>query len=89
MNPLAPESWAYFGLDQVRYHERWLTVLWDKTGTRYGQGQGLRVFADGKEIAAADSLRRVTADLGPRPVNQPRSNTTAGGNPATTCVYSR
>ena len=60
--------------------------LGDNTGTRYGQGKGLRVFADGQEIAAADSLRRVTANLVPRPVNQPRSKTTAGwkkfdGNP--------
>ena len=40
VNPLAPESWDYFCLDQVRYRERWLTILWDKTGARYGQGKG-------------------------------------------------
>ena len=66
VNPLAPESWDYFCLDHVRYHRRWVTVLWDKTGTRYGQGKGLRVFADGKEIAAANSLQRVTAALSRR-----------------------
>lgn len=73
LNPLAPESWDYFCLDQVRYHERWLTILWDKTGTRYGRGKGLRVFADGKEIAVAASLQRVTAALGPKPVTAPRA----------------
>ena len=45
-------SWDFFCLDQIRYHGRWLTILWDKTGERYGKGTGLRVFADGKEIAA-------------------------------------
>lgn len=56
VNPLTPASWDYFCLDPVRYRGRRLTILWDRTGTRYGQGQGLRVFADGQLVAAADSL---------------------------------
>ena len=47
----------------MRYHGRELTIVWDRDGTRYGRGVGLRVFADGKEIAHADSLRRVTGQL--------------------------
>ena len=44
------------------------------------------MFADGKEIAAADSLQRVTAALPPKPADAPHSQTTAGwkkfaGNP--------
>jgi hypothetical protein len=62
--PLLPAGqWDYFCLDQVRYHGRMLTVLWDKTGQKYGKGQGLRVLADGKEIAHADQLKKVTAKL--------------------------
>jgi len=60
VNPLAPGSWNFFCLDQVRYHGRWLTIIWDKTGDRYHRGAGLRVLADGKEIAASETLRRVT-----------------------------
>ncbi|GAA4496727.1 hypothetical protein GCM10023172_10500 [Hymenobacter ginsengisoli] len=62
--PLVPTGqWDYFCLDQVRYHGKMLTVLWDKTGQKYGKGQGLRVLADGKEIAHADELKKVTAKL--------------------------
>jgi hypothetical protein len=62
--PLVPAGqWDYFCLDQVRYHGRTLTVLWDKTGRKYGKGQGLRVLADGKEIARASELKKVTAKL--------------------------
>ena len=60
---LPPDTWAWFCLDRVRYHGRELTILWDRDGTRYGRGVGLRVFADGKEIAHAESLRRVTGQL--------------------------
>lgn len=60
---LPPDTWAWFCLDRVRYHGRELTILWDRDGTRYGRGAGLRVFADGKEIAHADSLRRITGQL--------------------------
>jgi predicted GH43/DUF377 family glycosyl hydrolase len=63
VNPLAPLTWDYFCLDQIRYHGRWLTILWDKTGEHYQKGRGLRVLADGQEIASADSLRRLTGAL--------------------------
>ena len=44
------------------------------------------MFADGKEIATAHALQRVTAALPPKPANEPRMQPTAGwkkfeGNP--------
>ena len=56
-------TWGYFCLDQIRYHGHWLTILYDKTGQRYGKGKGLRVFADGKEIATSEKLQRVAGKL--------------------------
>jgi len=62
--PLLPEgTWDWFCLDGVKYHNRLLTILWDKDGTRYHRGQGLIVLADGKEIAHADKLSRLTGNL--------------------------
>jgi predicted GH43/DUF377 family glycosyl hydrolase len=65
VNPLVPDdAWDYFCLDGVRYHGRTITVLYDRTGKRYGKGAGLRVFADGRQIAAAEKLgRALTAEL--------------------------
>lgn len=60
---LPPETWNWFCLDDVRYHGRVLTIIWDRDGTRYGRGRGLIVLADGKELAHADSLRTLTASL--------------------------
>ena len=64
VNPLVPSgAWDYFCLDKVAYHDHILTILFDKSGRHYGRGKGLRVVADGREIAAAATLRRVTAQL--------------------------
>ena len=66
VNPLVPDgTWDWFCLDNVPYHGRTLTVLWDKTGTKYGKGKGLRVLADGRRIARSDSLGRATGRLAP------------------------
>ena len=67
VHPLLPAGqWEWFCLDDVPYHGRALTIVWDKTGKKYARGQGLRVLADGKEIARRDTLGRVTGKLPPR-----------------------
>jgi hypothetical protein len=62
--PLLPENaWNYFCLDGVHYHGHTLTIIWDKDGSRYDYGKGLIVLADGKEIAHADKLEKLTGKL--------------------------
>ena len=65
MPPLAPPTWDFFALDNVPYRGRSVAVVWDRTGARYGKGAGLRVFADGKEVASRPDLGPLTADLPP------------------------
>ena len=64
ISPLLPaEAWDWFCLDGVKYHGYDLAVIWDKDGSRYGCGVGLRVLADGKEIATSSKLGRITGKL--------------------------
>ena len=66
VDPLIPtDRWEWFCLDHVPYHGRTCTILWDKTGERYKKGRGLRLFADGKEIAHANEWGRLTVALEP------------------------
>ncbi|MFO0810747.1 MAG: hypothetical protein U0746_19125 [Gemmataceae bacterium] len=68
VNPLVPAGrWDWFCLDGVRYHGRDLTILWDRDGTRFSRGAGLRILVDGKEVARAATLERVTGTLPPGP----------------------
>ena len=64
ISPLIPDGqWDYFCLDNVLYHGHSLSIFYDKTGRRYGKGKGLRVFADGVEIAHARRLQKLNAIL--------------------------
>jgi predicted GH43/DUF377 family glycosyl hydrolase len=64
LNPLAPEgALDYFALDGVRYHGCDLTILYDRTGQRYGKGAGLHLFANGTEIGSAPGLQWMRAKL--------------------------
>lgn len=69
VNPLAPASWPYFALDDVPYHGRRVSVIWDRDGSRYGRGQGLLIVVDDSVLARSPQLGRLTASIGPpRPV---------------------
>lgn len=66
VRPLIPsDAWDWFCLDNVAYHGHVLTILWDRTGDKYGRGRGLRIFADGAEIARGNSLERATGTIPP------------------------
>jgi hypothetical protein len=65
VNPLAPSSWDHFALENAAYHGHSVTVLWDSTGSHYGQGQGLRVYVDGTLAGSRSTLGRLTVNVGP------------------------
>ena len=60
VNPLLPQNkWAYFCLDNVLYHGHNLTILWDKDGSRYHAGKGLRVYVDGKLVGQRSDIGKL------------------------------
>jgi hypothetical protein len=64
VDPLLPEkTWPWFCLDNVRYHGRTVTILWDRDGTRFGRGAGLLVLVDGREVARGAKLERVLVTM--------------------------
>ncbi len=60
INPLLPDGkWDWFCLDNVPYHGKILTVIWDKDGTRYGRGKGLILLINGIKAASTGTLERL------------------------------
>ena len=50
VHPLADSTIDYFMLKDVRYHGHDVTIVYDRTGDRYGIGKGVTVFVDGKNV---------------------------------------
>ncbi len=71
VNPLAPDEWPYFALDGVAYHGHLVSIVWDRDGTRYHRGAGLTLLVDGRTVARAPRLGRLTAPLGTAPALPP------------------
>lgn len=64
INPLLPEGkWDWFCLDNVFYHGKNLTIIWDKNGDKYHLGRGLIVLVDGLEIGRAEKLTKILCSM--------------------------
>lgn len=64
VNPLLPaDKWNYFCLDNISYHGKNLTILWDKDGSRYHAGKGLSVWVNGVKIASRSDIGRIEVAL--------------------------
>jgi hypothetical protein len=64
VNPLTPTSWNYFAVENAAYHGHSVTILWDKTGSHYNQGKGLRVYIDGKLVGSRDTIGSIKVQVG-------------------------
>lgn len=61
VNPLLPPgTWDWFCLDGIPYHGRTISIVWDRTGQRYGKGRGLTVLVDGRVVSRRNDLARLT-----------------------------
>ena len=64
VNPLLPDGkWSWFCLDNILYHGKIITIIWDKDGTKYKKGKGLSVWSNRKKVASSDNLEKVTGKL--------------------------
>jgi hypothetical protein len=51
-----------FMVNNLRYHGKDLTIVWDEDGSEYGLGAGYSLFIDGERKATADALGRFVYD---------------------------
>lgn len=62
--PCLPENkWDWFCLDNLKYHNHSISVVWDKYGTKYNLGKGLLVYVDGILASHTQSLDRISIKL--------------------------
>ncbi|MEU0154527.1 MGH1-like glycoside hydrolase domain-containing protein [Micromonospora fulviviridis] len=64
LKPLVPDAWDHYAIENVPYHGHNVTVLWDRDGSHYGQGAGLRVYVDGALRTMAAEPGALTVPIG-------------------------
>ncbi len=50
VNPLIPSTWNYFIAENIAYHGHFITVMWDRDGSKYNSGSGMHIFVNGELI---------------------------------------
>jgi hypothetical protein len=64
VDPLLPSGkWDWFCLDNVLYHGKRITILWDRDGRKYGRGKGLSLWVDGIKKASSPDLGNLKTKL--------------------------
>ena len=66
LNPLIPDDWNYFKVDNLTYHGHTIKIMYDKTGLHYPEKRkGLNVFVNGKIVAKNRELQSQTIRIPP------------------------
>lgn len=63
INPLVPDNWNYFCLQNLSWRGRKVCVVYDKDGSKYRAGSGLKIYVDKKIAAQSKKIERLTIDL--------------------------
>jgi hypothetical protein len=59
IHPLVPDGyWDWYCLDRVKYHNRYITIIWDKYGTKYKRGKGFSIFVNNQRIYNSPNLNK-------------------------------
>lgn len=82
IDPLVPDSWDHFALENVAYHGHNVTVLYDRDGKHYGQGSGFKVFVDGTSKLSQANVGKVKVDVGATVVSPKEATVNIAANVA-------
>jgi hypothetical protein len=64
VNPLLPEGkWDWFCLDNILYHGKTVSIIWDREGKKYKKGKGLSVWVNGVKKGSSPILGRLVVKL--------------------------
>jgi len=64
LNPLVPpDYWDWFCLDNVNYHNKTITIVWDKDGSKYRVGKGFSIFVNGELRHNSKTIEKINLTL--------------------------
>lgn len=63
LRPLVPKEWDFCLLQDMPFQGHVVSLIWDRSGEKYGLGPGFVVIVDGKEVHRASEIGNVAIEL--------------------------
>ena len=59
IKPLIPQDWEWFAAENIPFQGKEISLIWDKTGEKYGLGKGLMLFVDQMLVEQKDKIQKI------------------------------
>ena len=59
IKPLIPDDWEWFAAENIPFQGKEISLIWDKTGEKYGLGKGLILFVDKIQVEQKDKIQKI------------------------------
>tara|TARA_B100000575_G_scaffold289551_1_gene291529 strand:+ start:13649 stop:15226 length:1578 start_codon:yes stop_codon:yes gene_type:complete len=63
INPLIPDNWEWFAVENIYYQGEKIDLIWDKTGNKYGLGTGFMVYVNQKLVIKEGKLKKILVKI--------------------------
>ena len=64
INPLIPDNWDWFAVDNISYQGEKLSLVWDRTGKKYSRGKGLMLLKENVLVARSSKIEKLIYTMG-------------------------
>ena len=64
INPLIPDNWDWFAVDNISYQGEKMSLVWDGTGKKYNRGKGLMLFKENVLVAKSSKIEKLIYTMG-------------------------
>jgi cellobiose phosphorylase len=59
INPLIPDDWDWFAIEKIKYQDKLISVIWDRTGKKFNVGKGLLLIVDNKIVDRRKKIEKI------------------------------
>ena len=59
INPLVPDKWDWFAIEKIKYQNKLISVVWDRTGKKFNIGKGLSLIVDNKIVDRRKKIEKI------------------------------
>ena len=62
-DPIIPAAWTYFAIDDVPYQGHLISLTYDRDGSHYYRGAGMKLWVDGKIVRESERVSEFSVPL--------------------------